>query len=533
MASFTQLANQGKNAIAAFDTKQLIVLMGGAALVAGVIFFFGHLLITPDYKPLMTGMEPTDAQSLASRLAAKSIPYQITPDGKTVSVPADKLDSSRLEVASEGMPHSGRLGFELFDKLNWGQTEFDEKVNYQRALEGELERTIQTLRDVESVRVHLVMPTESVFVDREREAKASVILRVRSGQLSQDTERAIASLVSGAVDKLNPQNVTITDADTNQPFAMHRAGSPSDAELEDQLSRRLVSTLEPVVGAQRIRASVNVDYDTSSSEENQETYDPKSAVAVTMQTSEEKTSGGGTDSGVPGTASNVPSATPPEKTEDDTDDTVQSSKTQNATYAVDKVVRHTLQPMGRIRRISAALLVDDVVETQQANGKTSETRRKRTPEELKQIETLAAAAIGFDEKRGDTLAVQNLSFQQLPQQVPAPPTKVEKIRVTLNDWSSLIRYGVIFVLFMLTYVLLLRPIKKQALSAFSQLPDRSAAQLKAEMAAGEAPVSAEIMALSDAERRSLGLQKQLSEKAKNEPAVTGRLVQSWLREGSQ
>ena len=141
-------------------------------------------------------------------------------------MPGDKLDSSRLEIASEGMPHSGRLGFELFDKLNWGQTEFDEKVNYQRALEGELERTIQTLRDVESVRVHLVMPTDSVFLDREREAKASVILRLRSGQLSQDTERSIASLVSGAVDKLSPQNVTITDADTNQPFQCTRPGSP-------------------------------------------------------------------------------------------------------------------------------------------------------------------------------------------------------------------------------------------------------------------------------------------------------------------
>ena len=295
MASFSQIANQGKNAIAAFDTKQLILLLGGAAVVVGVIFFFGHLIITPDYKPLMTGMEPADAQALASRLAAKSIAYEISPDGKTVSVPGDKLDSSRLEVASEGMPHSGRLGFELFDKLNWGQTEFDEKVNYQRALEGELERTIQTLRDVESVRVHLVMPTDSVFLDREREAKASVILRLHSGQLSQETERSIASLVSGAVDKLSPQNVVITDADTNQPFSPRRSGSQSDAELEDQLSRRLVSTLEPVVGAQRIRASVNVDYDTSSSEENQETYDPKSAVAVTMQTSEEKTSGGETD----------------------------------------------------------------------------------------------------------------------------------------------------------------------------------------------------------------------------------------------
>jgi len=534
MASFNQLANQGKNAIAAFDTKQLIVLMGGAALIAGVVIFFGHLLATPDYKPLMTGMEPTDAQALASRLAAKSIPYQISQDGKTVSVPGDKLDSSRLEIASEGMPHSGRLGFELFDKLNWGQTEFDEKVNYQRALEGELERTIQTLRDVESARVHLVMPTDSVFLDRERQAKASVILRLRSRQLSEETQRSIASLVSGAVDKLSPQNVTITDADTNQPFTMHQPGSASEAELEEQLSRRLVSTLEPVVGAQRIRASVNVDYDTSSSEENQETYDPKSAVAVTMQTSEEKTSGGGTDGGIPGTASNVPSATPPAKTEDqETDDTVQSSKTQNATYAVDKTVRHILQPMGRIRRISAALLVDDAVDIQQSNGKSSETRRKRTPDELKQIETLAAAVIGLDEKRGDTLAVQNLSFQQSAVQSPSSPGAVERIRVMVNDWSSLIRYAGIILLFLLTYVLLLRPIKKQAISAFSQLPDRSAAQLKAEMAASEVAGSPEVMALSDSERRSLGLQKQIAEKAKSEPAVTGRLVQAWLREGTQ
>lgn len=532
MASFSQMANQGKNAFAALDTKQLILLLGGAALLIGVIIFFGHLIITPDYKPLMTGMEPADAQALASRLAAKNIDYQLSPDGKTVSVPSDKLDSSRLEVASEGMPHSGRLGFELFDKLNWGQTEFDERVNYQRALEGELERTIQTLRDVESARVHLVMPTDSVFLDREREAKASVILRLRSGQLSEDTQRSIASLVSGAVDKLSPQNVTITDADTQQPFASHHPGSPSDDELGAELSKRLVSTLEPVVGAQRIRASVNVDYDTSSSEENQETYDPKSAVPVTMQTSEEKTSGGDTTGGVPGTASNVPNANPPAKSDDEVDDTVQSSKTQNATYAVDKVVRHTIQPVGRIRRITAALLVDDAVETQQANGKSTETRRKRTPDELKQIEVLAAAAIGLDEKRGDTLAVQNLSFQQLPQPTPPPPSKVDRIRVVINDWSSLIRYAFIFLLFLLIYVLLLRPIKKQALAAISQLPDRSAAQLKADLATG-VPGSGEVVALTETDRQSLGLQKQLVERAKSEPAVTGRLVQSWLREGAK
>src|SRR5262249_58549689 len=178
-------------------------------------------------------MEASDAEALGAKLAAKNIQYQISADGKSVSVPSDKLDSSRMELASDGMPHSGRLGFELFDKMNWGQTEFDEKVNYQRALEGELERTIATLRDVESVRVHLVMPQDSVFIDREREAKASVILRLRHGQLDEETHRAIASLVSGAVDKLSAANVSVIDADTNQPlFASRSSGSAgTDADL--------------------------------------------------------------------------------------------------------------------------------------------------------------------------------------------------------------------------------------------------------------------------------------------------------------
>jgi flagellar M-ring protein FliF len=124
---------------------------------------FARLLSTPTYKPLYQDMEPADAQTLATQLDAQNIPHQISADGKTVSVPADKLDAARLQTASQGQPHSGRLGFELFDKVTWGQTEFDEKVAYQRAMEGELERTIKTLSDVDSARVHLVMPTDSVF----------------------------------------------------------------------------------------------------------------------------------------------------------------------------------------------------------------------------------------------------------------------------------------------------------------------------------------------------------------------------------
>ena len=143
--------------------------------------------------------------------------------------------------------HSGRLGFELFDKTSWGQTEFDEKVNYQRALEGELERTIATLSGVKSARVHLVLPTPSVFLDRERGAKASVALRTKHGSLPDEQLRAIARLVSGAVDDLQPKDVTILDADTNETLGSH-AGSAEGHELEAELTRRLVATLGPAVG---------------------------------------------------------------------------------------------------------------------------------------------------------------------------------------------------------------------------------------------------------------------------------------------
>ncbi|MFY9648258.1 MAG: flagellar basal-body MS-ring/collar protein FliF, partial [Terriglobales bacterium] len=383
MPSLNQVQKQATDFVKGLTGKQRLLLVGAAVLTAGLLAVFAHLISTPDYVPLMTGMEPADAQALGAKLAAKNIAFQISTDGKGVNVPSDKLDVSRMEVASDGMPRSGRLGFELFDKLNWGQTEFDEKVNYQRALEGELERSIQTLRDVESARVHLVMSTDSVFLERERPAKASVILKLRSGRLSQDTQMGIARLVSGAVDKLSPENVIVIDADTNRPLGMPKHGGLSaDGGLEDEYSARLLQTLEPVVGAQHIRASVNVDYEPSSSEESQETYDPKSAVAVSTQKSQEQV-GGSLAGGVPGTSSNVPGANGGAKASVDGGDGTQLSSSESNTFAVNKMVRHTVEPAGRIRRVSAALLVDDATDVKVENGKRSETKRKRTPEELK------------------------------------------------------------------------------------------------------------------------------------------------------
>ena len=257
MAGSKNAIEQLKQFWASRNGRQKAFLIGGAAATALLLGLFVRLIGSPDYKPLFTGLEPADAQALSAKLDAQGIPHQTSADGKTISVPADKLNAARMQTATDGEPHSGRMGFELFDKMSWGQTEFDEKVTYQRALEGELARSIETLSDVDQARVHLVMPTDSVFLDRQRGAKASVILKLRRGTLSKDAALAISRLLSGAVDELRPEDVSIVDADSDR--SLNAAQDVADGSTD--LSTRLINTLEPVVGAGKIRASVNVDYD--------------------------------------------------------------------------------------------------------------------------------------------------------------------------------------------------------------------------------------------------------------------------------
>jgi len=497
----------------------------GLAITLAAVIFFVKMISTPDYKPLMTGLEPADAQAISAQLATKKIPYVISPDGTSISVPADQVDAARLEVASHDTPHSGRIGFEIFDKVSWGQTEFDEKVNYQRALEGELERTIQTIGNVKSARVHLVMASESVFLDRERGAKASVTLRLRRGNLSREDYSAISRLVAAAVNDLKPSDVVIVDADSNQALGQGGGTGVGGENLEQELTRRLISTLSPVVGTDRIRASVNVEYETGSSEESQEKYDPAVSATLTMQHSEEASGPGVGTGGVPGTASNVPSikaAGPGAK------DPGQSSRTDSNTYGVNHTTRHMIEPAGGIRRLTAAVALDDAVERKQQNGKWIETRRKRQPEELKLIGELAQAAIGFDSSRGDVVSIQNLSFDHPEAAEPAPVTLVEKAQKGLTDYSSIIRYAVLLGLFALVYLLTIRPIQKRILSIPNSMLTASRAPVQ--VATEEEPMLEPASSLA---RRSVVLKKQLAEFVQAEPESSTIAVRAWLREEAQ
>jgi len=513
----------------ALSLNQRLLLTGGVVLVAGTIWVFVALLGQPKYVTLYSGLRPEEAQALAARLAGKNIPHQISSDG-ALQVPEEKLDAARLETAAAGLPRSARLGFELFDTPNWAGSDFTEKVNYQRALEGELERTLATLSEVEAVRVHLVMPQESLFTEQQHEAKAAVILKTRSGRLSEQAQQAIPQLVASAVDRLRPENVTVVDADSNTPLIHDRngmAGHP--AALDEEMAKTLVHTLEPVVGADHVRASVHVEYDLSTSEDTQETYDPKSTATLTQEHSEEGSSGGA-PAGVPGTASNVPSGTPTPAAAAGVEQS--NSRSDATTYAVSKTVHRSVQPAGRLRRIAAAVLVDDAIDVPAQAGKAA-TRRKRTPEEMKVIDQLARAAIGIDTQRGDVLAVENLSFQELPSEAVPPPGKTEHWRRLLEPWSWVLRYIGLAGLFLVIYWLVLRPVKKQALAAFRELPGRASARMMPPPGAvsGALGTADAVGIIGEEGKRAGQLKRQLAEKVKAEPASASRLVQSWVQEG--
>jgi flagellar M-ring protein FliF len=318
------------------------------------------------------------------------------------------------------------------------------------------------------------------------------------------------------------------DADTGTPFIQKSASSGRlSFNFDEELAGAAVRAIEPVVGAEHVRASVHVEYDLSTSEDTSETYDPKSAVAVSQQHSEE-IAGGGSPGGVPGTASNLPQNGAPNTAVVTAMDN-QSSKSDSTTYAVNRSTKHVVQPAGRVRRITAAILVDDAVESNMENGKPAgSTRRKRNPEEMAAIEKLARAAIGVDEQRGDLLAVENLSFQTIAPERLAAPTRFERVRQMVQPWTQVLRYLAITLLFLVVYALVLRPVKKQALQAFHEIPAQIAKASQPLPAAEAANI--ELPAANEEGTRAALIRKQLIDRIKAEPSAASRLVQTWIHE---
>ena len=403
------------------------------AALAGGLIWYG---LRTDWRTLYADLAPEDARQIGMTLTQAQIVYDLTANGTGIRVPADQLDKARLATAAKGGVKSGRLGFEIFDKPNWVGSEFDEQVNYQRALEGELEHTVGTLADVESARVHLVLPHDSLFREQERPAKASVVLKLRHRTLAEGEPEAIRNLVSAAVDGLSPDRVVLVDAAGHVPLGP-KTSDAMRLTAEQALEEKLVSTLEPVTGAGNVRASVTLDYDAAATEETQETYDPDQTVTLSMQRTEQTAGPQPVAAGVPGTASNAPNSqalpvypqqtTPP-----------QTAKTESGTYGASKTTRRIVENPGRVRRLTAAIVVNDRLAQAAAQGKPARWQ-PRPAEELRDLTALAQAAVGFDPSRGDMLTVQDMAFDE---NRAAPPVSLPgQVLATAESSPLVVRYA--------------------------------------------------------------------------------------------
>jgi len=567
--------DQVKKLLASLTLKQQISLVVAAVAVGAALWSLSQWSQERDFRPLYTSLAPEDAGQVVEQLRAKDVAYRLSDNGTTILVHSSQVAEMRLEMAAGGLPRSGRLGFELFDQTNFGATDFAEQVNYHRALEGELERSVVALAEVDRARVHVTFPKKSVFLSSSRPAKASVMVRLRGGaRLSPQNVKAICYMVSSAVEGLEADAVTVLDMHGNL-LNRPRNGNgldneePSEALLvyrraiERDLLAKIESTLEPLLGPAGFRAGVTVDCDFSSGEESEELFDPDRSVMTVSQRTEDVSGTKKAAGGVPGTASNLPRSesrlarTSPGR----------ARRTENLAFQTSRTVRHTRLPQGEVKRISVALLVDHEVQWQ---GQGADAQRVVTPlgaEKLQVIRDLVTGAIGLQPDRGDQLVVESLPFESTRNwQAPAvePPTPAGEA-IPLPDWlkpyikderTLLIVAGAAagaLLLMVAGGLVFLRKRRKSKVSSVTTQKAIAAAEGDELPAIEEGPGVASKMKERLVEQASLKarleeealrslklpsvktkktevLTKHISEEAQKDPAAMAQLVRTWLNE---
>ncbi|WP_087721924.1 flagellar basal-body MS-ring/collar protein FliF [Pandoraea sp. PE-S2T-3] len=416
--------------------ERLPLLVGGAALIALLIAVFLWSR-APDYKVLYSNLSDRDGGAIITSLQQMNVPYKFAEGGGAILVPSEQVHDVRLRLASQGLPKGGLVGFELMDNQKFGISQFAEQVNYQRALEGELARSVESLSAVQAARVHLAIPKPSVFVREQQKPSASVLVTLYPGRVLDDGQvSAIVHMVSSSVPELPVKNVTILDQNGNLLSAQSGNALGLDAsqlkyvrELEQSYARRIESILNPIVGAGNVHAQVTADIDFNQVEQTSENYKPNSGEqAVRSQQSSEATQVGANPAGgVPGALSNQPPGQATAPITQQQNQFVQQGanapggasgaqgpqgprsdrKDATVNYEIDRTIRHVQQATGSLKRLSAAIVVNY---RPGADAKGKPAMVALTQAQLDQIQNLSKEAIGFSGQRGDTLNIVNSPF---------------------------------------------------------------------------------------------------------------------------
>ena len=497
--------------------KKMISLL----IVTALVITAGILLVTwtqkADFQLLYSNLSEEDAGAIAQKLNELKIPYTTTGGG--IMVPADKVYDVRLQLASQGLPQGGGVGFELFDKTSFTMTDFVQKLNYRRALQGELSRTIRALAEVEQCRVHLAVPEKSLFMQKEDKPKASVFLKLRSGRrLSPSQIQGIVHLVSSSVEGLDPKDVSLVNntgemltAVVDENLEASTAQIEYQRNFEKDLETRIVTMLEPVVGIGKVKSRVAASLDFTKVEKTEERYDPDSQVARSEQRNAEKSTNG-TSGGVPGVTSNLPGkqqAAPPQTSSS----SLSEKKNETINYEINKTISHTTGAPGGVKRLSVVVLVDGTYTAQQ--GKTEKKYTPRAEEEVRQFEEMAKKAVGFTAERGDEVKVVNMPFEVVPQEEISEAAAPSPVMPMLMTGA---KYLIPLVAVVLLFLLVIRPLMKTVL-------EPSAAGQQAVMLPRSVGDLQKTIAPSD--RSS---QEQLMEWSKKNPKDATNLIKGWIEE---
>ena len=543
---FTQLFDQSKAAWQRFSPAQkAIVALVPLLLVLGL----GYLLITgaqPRYQPLYANLSTKDAGQLADKLKESNVPYRIAGDGKTLEVPEDRVNETRLSLASQNLPLGGGVGFEVFDKNTFGVTDFTQQVNYQRALEGELARTISHLSEVAQARVHLVMPKQELYSSREKSATASVVLDLRQGaQLKAEQIRGIVYLVAASVEGLDPKNVTLLDergdvlSDVIRDDLLEEAGAAgtepgapltggrllkqTNSQLEVQhrfeheLERRVAGMLDRVLGPNRAAVRVTAELKFDQVEENSETYEPvvnNQGIVRSSQRKLESFNGVGTlPGGVPGVESNIPGYQSSQYSTAGNSTYTKNDETVN--YEVNKKLSKVVEAPGQVKRLSVAVMVDSL-----------------QPQQVDSIQNAVKVAAGLDMARGDQVAVENISFDTSERHA----AELADLQQKRTDLWLVLWKGIVVLLIVVFLLLFLRSILKPRVVRVQERLIREITRVGEQEggAIEEAAIPLDQvgrpseMALE--EQRKAQLRQQVTKMAREKPKAIAMLIRRWLSE---
>jgi len=514
--------------------SKVIFLVLAVLSLTGIVMLFSWSQ-RPDYQVLFSNLAESDTGLIVQKLKEMKVPYKI--EFGSILVPSDSVYDLRLQLATQGLPQGGGIGFEIFDKTSFGTTDFVNKINYRRALQGELARTIASLAEIDQVRVHLSIPEKSLFVTEEDKPGASVFVKLKPGKILTPRQvEGIVHLVSSSIDGLLPENVTIIDNNghmltqpNDEVIALNNGQYEYKHNYEKDKELRILNILEPVAGKGKVKAKVNAEIDFTQIESTEEKFDPDGQVVRSEQNSSEKeiTSKKG---GVPGVVSNIPNkddqAPPSSQNQSD-------KKTETINYEISKLTKHIKNSYGGIKRLSAAVVVDGKY-IPNKDGTTPQYT-SRTDEELKYYEDLAKKAIGYSTDRGDEITVVNMPFEAISQeefseiQNPYLPTIMAAIK-------SIVLLLIVIFFFLFAVKPLIKVLSNSQVKQKYHLPQTVAELemsmkeknlIETDMAPKE--ISAEINKKDAGKDDKNPVNQHVIEWAKNNPQQAAVLIKGWLK----